>query len=557
MNTYYRRDNSIFLKFSDKVIAESIKRQLSGYRFVELTGEWFVPYSMLNKLRVKGILSRFGFVKLPPPTVSPYNKTKQIERFISSLMPFHEMVSEMGWSIQPRPYQNTAIDFMLTRKRVVLGDDMGLGKTLSSIFSVELGGLFPCVVVCPSSVKYHWMNSWQSLNPERKLQVLESGTKLDDSADVHIINYEILGSKAPTKSNKRGYSVQLKFPQLRDNRCIIIDELHFVKNSKSIRTEACRMTARNSEFRFGLTGTMIENSPKELTTPLGIIGVFNELFSSWESFIIKYCNGKRTPFGWDAKGSSNESELNMILRTNIYLRREKSEVMMDLPDYQVTVHDMPLKHRKEYETAKTDILEFLERNGREITDSDQRAQYILLKTTLKRLSIKSKLSGIEQWIKDFLEASDGKLVVFGIHSEPLRYLARKFNGILIDGSLNAPNKAKAIKKFTESDNRIVFGNIQAMGTGTDGLQHVSKVAAFIELPEKPSTYEQAVSRLHRSGQRESVSVNLLISLSTVDTVSWATIQRKMKATEAINKGIDNFETVDFDTMLINQLTNDS
>lgn len=55
---------------------------------------------------------------------------------------------------------------------------------------------------------------------------------------------------------------------------------------------------------------------------------------SFREYGVRYCSGKQEPWGWTFKGSSNTEELQIILRSCIWIRRLKSEVLSQLPPKQ-------------------------------------------------------------------------------------------------------------------------------------------------------------------------------------------------------------------------------
>lgn len=58
--------------------------------------------------------------------------------------------------VQPYPYQVDGIVYGLQHHRLIIGDEPGLGKTLQSIGIVDTAPAYPCLVICPSSLKINW-----------------------------------------------------------------------------------------------------------------------------------------------------------------------------------------------------------------------------------------------------------------------------------------------------------------------------------------------------------------------------------------------------------------
>lgn len=175
--------------------------------------------------------------------------------------------------------------------------------------------------------------------------------------------------------------------------------VHNCKNPKSIRSKICKELAKNIDYIFLLTGTAIMNKPVELVNPLNILGKFNELFGGWKSFIYRFCDAYETPFGLDVKGASNTLELNAILKENCYFRREKREVLKDLPDIQTNILDFDINNKREYKKAENNLIEYITENkGKIKAESAKMAEFLVMRNTLRQLSGLGKVKDIKIWI---------------------------------------------------------------------------------------------------------------------------------------------------------------
>ena len=55
------------------------------------------------------------------------------------------------------------------------------------------------------------------------------------------------------------------------------------------------------------------------------------IFGKQRDFEVHYCGGHQGRFGWDAKGSTNKDELCAVLNHTMMVRREKANVLTELP----------------------------------------------------------------------------------------------------------------------------------------------------------------------------------------------------------------------------------
>lgn len=430
----------------------------------------------------------------------------------------------------------------------VCGEDFLLThNTLQTIFYIELLDLFPCIIVCPSSVKTGWKKEWESINPNRSISVIEASKKKKDfTTDVIVVNYDLLGVSFPyvTKKGEKKRRVELKFPEFlqREYLAMVADEIHILKNAKAIRSKAFKLLSKNIDRIIGLSGTLIMNRPSELQNILQLLGRYNDIFPDWEYFYYRYCNMKITEFGRDSSSSCNIQELYEILNHYCYFRKEKREVLTELPPIIEQVIEIDLSNKKSYEKAEEDFITYLDKVDPDKIERALRAETLVKLSSLFQLTIEGKLKGIETYIEEWLEANeDEKLIVFGIHKDPLSKLIEKFKeSCLITGEISASQKEKEKALFiNDPSKKILFANIDCIGTGVDGLQKVCSNGIFIELPIKPSLLVQAIGRLERMGQKNSINISYLLALNSIDIKIWEVLKEKKNIVDIVVKGYED------------------
>lgn len=201
----------------------------------------------------------------------------------------------------------------------------------------------------------------------------------------------------------------------------------------------------------------------------------------------------------------------------VTIRRNKRDVLEELPPLVEQTVDVPIVNLKEYRRAESDLLAYLEKIDIEKANNAVNAPHLVMINTLKSLSVKGKLPFMQSYIKDWLEANeDEQLVVFGVHREPLQELAKYFKAPIIQGGVSADKKQQIVNEFSQRKHRLLFANIQSAGTGTDGLQDNCSNLFYIELPDKSTDLEQTNSRLERMGQKNSINITYLLSPDTID-----------------------------------------
>ena len=106
----------------------------------------------------------------------------------------------------------------------------------------------------------------------------------------------------------------------------------------------------------------------------------------------------------------------------------------------------------------------------------------------------------------------------------------------VDGSTTEIAKAKAVVAF-QTDPRVgvILGNVLSLGTGTDGLQHVSRHVVIAEPDWVTGNNVQMVSRLDRSGQTGQVQADIFVARGSLSERVLAIALRKGSV---INKTLD-------------------
>lgn len=535
MNYYYKDNQYWYVGFRyDERLVKEIKRFV-GAGYNPENKEWYIPFTLPTVAPLQKWLHDNGFVE--GMNYYPSKRVLEYQEPLAIITPEDVAIAckELGFKRMPRPYQCEGIAYMINHGNCINGDDCGLGKTGQTIATLELMDAFPALVITPASVKYNWKKEWEKWNPTRTVGVVGRKKKFDENVwqnDVIIINYDILGERGLDKPTA-------KFKELLKKRwaSCVMDEIHFLKSEKALRTKMAKKIVKTVPHVWGLTGTLTQNKPADLIQPFTIIRRFEDIFGSTKEFKYRYCNAKMTVFGMDCSGFSNLEELHELLRMGGYIRRNKRDVLDELPPMVEQTIDVPISNTREYRKAENNLLEYLEKIDINKVNSAVNAPHLVMIQTLKQLSIEGKLPFITTYIKEWLEANEGEqLLVFGVHRMPLQQLAEYFKAPLIQGGVSADKKQQIVNEFSNGGHRLLFANIQSAGTGTDGLQDNCSNLVYIELPDKSTELEQANARLERMGQRNSINITYLLSPDTIDADIKEMVADKGMITGLVNKG---------------------
>ena len=322
---------------------------------------------------------------------------------------------------------------------------------------------------------------------------------------------------------------------------LVFDESHYAKNKDTKRTKALKSLASSipaSGMVLALTGTPVLNRPIELVSQLEIIGRIEEFGGSW-NFRKRYCAAKHNGYGWDFTGTSNADELNDLLRRVCYVRRNKADVLTELPAkgrYTVEA-ELSGQAMKQYRHAEADTLVWLGGEGR----GSNSAEHLSKITTLKRLAGEGKVEAACEWIDTFLDSTDRKLVVFAHHISVVDAIAERYGNLRVAGKDSAEARQAAVDTFqNDPEHRVIVLNMKAGGVGLT-LTAASDVL-FVEQGWTPAEHDQAEDRCHRIGQEDNVSAWYLLAEGTIDDDIFALIEKKRVIVDAVTDGEDSTET---------------
>lgn len=459
--------------------------------------------------------------------------------------PFLTIGEPAKLALELRPFQNHGVSFVeQVDGRAIIADEMGLGKTPQGIAFV-VKHEFRALVVCPASLKRNWELEINKFSPDSTTNILDS-SDTDYYKDFTIINYDILDNHV---ENIQGlYELGVGFDVL------ILDEGHYIKNTKTKRTQAV-LELDCVPRKIILTGTPLLNRPAELFPLLRFINPWK--WDNFAEFKRKFCSGGMTSSGWDGNGASNLQELHELLQDTM-IRRKKSEVLPELPDKQITDIMVELSHdtRITYNRIFDNYIEFLREQERYAEAKRAgNAEHLVKIQALKQLCSADKLKSAKEFIDTALEQNgdSGKILVFSQYKDVVKDIYEEYGSkvVKITGESSSSQRQNAVEEFQNNDEvKILVGTIKAAGVGFT-LTQADKVL-FIDLAWTPSDHDQAEDRAHRIGQKEALNVYYLIADETIDQKIKGILGSKRKV---INQVIDGStdETIT-DTSTLNELT---
>lgn len=470
------------------------------------------------------------------------------------------------------PYQRAGVAYLLKTRRAMLCDEMGLGKSVQALAAVMTSGCYPVVVVCPNTLKLNWGLEVEKFFPGTSVTVV-SGTASApiEDANIIVVNYDIVAQRAD--------DIIALSPE-----ALIADEAHAIKNGKakyvcpecgaggyradskscgscharfahpkevwSVRRTGGVMNIARSIPDHGmvllLSGTPITNRPIELVPQLIAIDQLKAFGGRWK-FQNRYA-----PSG---TGAANLVELNNLLRSRCFIRRTQKDVLPELPPLRNAKQAMSVDPSAmvKYKKIEADVIEHLARRAFELAEEmgedpmsaywekrmrAEAAEHLVRISVLKDAVTDLKKDSTIAWIKDFLDDTDEKVVVFAEHIKTVESVYKEFESqaVKIRGGVSQADRALAVQKFqTDPNTRVFVGNMAAASEGLT-LTAAHNVV-FLEQGWTPAIHAQCAARCHgRANDPQPATAWYLLAPRTIDQEIFALLEKKKVIIDAATDG---------------------
>lgn len=403
------------------------------------------------------------------------------------------------------------------RKFCFLADEPGLGKTAQAIeISKHIEGRL--LIVCPASLKHNWLNELLMWGVEEK-DISLIPTKIVAKARYVIINYDLL-----SRYEERILSVKWGM--------VIFDEAHYLKTPTAARTKSAAKICGASSAVLAITGTPIVNQPMDI---LNLMHLFLPGFwfdatakNMWQVYHRYYLTRQFDIGGAKTRThfyAPRESMMPVIAKkiAPYIVRRTKQEVLTELPDKIKQIIEIDAESTREMILEAEQFEQQVVKLGRYKAITD-----IHLSTLRQEVAMK-KISAVVDLAEQVL-AEEGKVVIFCVHHAIIDALQEEFRNrpnhyrgsnsevhpqiMVIDGRVPVAARETIVGGFQMAKRKILIAQIQTAGVGL--TLTTAKTVIFAEWSYVPGEIDQAIDRLHRIGQKDSVRAIFIAMRNSVD-----------------------------------------
>ncbi|MDR1340112.1 MAG: DEAD/DEAH box helicase [Prevotellaceae bacterium] len=538
MRQIIQKENSFIISYDYSPWLTEIVRGLPGRKFDYINKVWTVPIKYRGHVEEFARKYQFSMKGLEGDLFKNFDYT---------VPDMPELTVEIPLKRELFPFQKQGVAYALQKKRLIIGDQPGLGKTVEAIATILSANAFPCLVICPSSLKINWEREWDMWTAKRAIVLNDSVRRTfpyfyeAGMAHVFITNYESLRkyfvAEIRQKTGDDGKKAKLTLKDIKFNdrigffKSVIVDESHRIKDLKTQQTKFTKGICSGKEYILLLTGTPVVNRPRDLISQIGVIDRMSD-FDGYPNFVKRFCESEDY---W--------KELNVLLRRKCFFRREKKDVLKQLPSKMRAAVLCEITTRKEYADALRDLETYLRRYRQASDEQIQKSlkgEIMVRIGILKNISARGKLADVVDYVSDVIDSGE-KTVLF-VHLREVSDTLKRFfpAAVTILGSDDSQTRQRNIDRFqNDADCQLIICSIKAAGVGIT-LTASSRVA-FVELPWHPADCEQCEDRTHRIGQTESVQCTYFLGKDTVDEWIYGIIAEKRDMTRQITGAREDVE----------------
>jgi SWI/SNF-related matrix-associated actin-dependent regulator 1 of chromatin subfamily A len=397
------------------------------------------------------------------------------------------------------PHQKESVLYGISRGfRVFIADDMGLGKTIEAI-GIACAAGFPnrlrVLVMSPGNMTASWIDAFL-----RWTNICQSS--------INVVTKPETIARTPLTIVSFTMAVRtIDYLSRIEYNMIVLDESHELKNAKTQTYKTLLPLISQVKYLVLLSGTPTLNRPAELFPQLQLL--LPRIFPSFKSFALRYC-----------QACSHSEELRIVLEHLVMIRRQKTDVLTDLP----------LKkriHVKLEFSPSPALIECLR---------SRRPDFSVGMTKAFSMTAREKLPIIINWLSspEFRHSffhEHRKCLIFAHHLAVLNGLrewiqANNIGCICVSGStLREQREAQFARFRSDPECRIAILSIEIAATGLTLVE--ASLVVFAELKWTPAEHQQAEDRVHRIGQERDVEIYYLHAVGSADDRMWEILESKL------------------------------
>lgn len=388
-----------------------------------------------------------------------------------------------------------------------LFSQMGTGKTRVAVELVNYNKPDFLLYICPFSCK-------ANVDAEIKKWGVE--------CPYRIVGYETLSA------SDRVYMELMAEMKQHEKNFIIADESIFIKKGTTKRFKRSCELRRLCEWALVLNGTPIVNNERD---------IYNQMeFLSHKIFNMSYYDFLRAFF------------IESVFRTGRYKGQEvhlwtfydeNRPAFSKIIEPYVYMADLIFEHDEEEDTTyievsglyedtkKACLQEYSEFNSNSIVSMFTRLSTVAADDFHKNCEVAKYVNG-------------RKCIVYCSRKREMKTIAKRCNGLVIDGDTKEIDRNRIIKEFTESDDKPLILSY-GVGSFSLNLQTATEIV-YSSLTFNFGQYEQSKFRIKRMGQEKDIKYTYLLADTGISRMMEKNLSHKAWLDEEIKRHIKEGNT---------------
>lgn len=438
--------------------------------------------------------------------------------------------------------------------------EMGCGKTLTAIAVVgslyQMGLLKRVLIIAPASVCSVWPREFAQFadfpvecllltgsTARRRAELEKFASSQTEALQVAVINYE--GAWRIPDVSLKANAMRKYRPEL-----VICDESHRIKKPTAKQSKYIHILGDEAQFRMILTGTPVQNNPLDFFSQYRFLNK-NVFGTSFMRFRARYAvMGGYAVHGKPVQviGYRNLDEL--TAKAYSCASRVTKADCLDLPPqtFETRYVDMSPAGMKLYKEMKRESITWLGENA--VTAANVLSRLLILQRltggyiraddeAAAQQVDTSKLDALEDIVMDLQDAGE-KCVIFVRFLDELCAIVDMLNRhsirhSAIFGAVAQAERGDLVEAFqTDPEVTVFVAQVDTAGLGI--TLTAARVAIFYSPTWNYASYQQALARTHRIGQRSECHYIHLICPGTVDEDVMAALANKKNLADAVVDG---------------------